>query len=95
MTDENFKYLPGNDLFSLGLSDLQSGIISEKSILVLMAGPRLRRLGLEIPSLNVPRPYEHSLYSYLEERMGNRAYSHFNSLLKRMASLLHALEFES
>src|SRR5689334_24192023 len=86
--------LPGHDLVTQGLSDLAKGIISESSLLVLVASPRLRRLGIEVPERVLSEPYEHALYALIEERLGTGAYSYYNSLLRRMDSYAHALERE-
>jgi len=86
--------LPGNELVSQGLADLARGEISESSLLLLVAGPRLRRLGIEIPEHPLLKPYEHALYSRIEERLGSGAHSYYNSLLRRIDSYAHALERE-
>jgi hypothetical protein len=62
--------LPGNELVSQGLADLARGEISESSLLLLVAGPRLRRLGIKIPQQPLLKPYEHALYDRIEERLG-------------------------
>lgn len=41
--------LPGHDLISAGLGDLAAGRATEAALLVEMAAPRLRSLGLEVP----------------------------------------------
>jgi hypothetical protein len=87
-----WKSLP--PLLSLNPGSLSSSRSSDCAFLVLIASPRLSRLGISIPILDWPRPYEHQLYDRLEERMGNAAHSHYNSLLRRMDSYAHALERE-
>ena len=95
MSRENDEaLLPGNELVSRGLADLARGEISEYSLLLLVAGPRLRRLGIEIPERPTLKPYEHALYSQIEERLGLGAHSYYNSLLRRIDSYAHALERE-
>lgn len=86
--------LPGEDLFARGLTDLAQGQITDYSLLVLIAAPRLNRLGIETPDPPWPRPAEHQLYARLEERLGTAAYSHYNSLLRRMSSYARARERE-
>jgi hypothetical protein len=44
------------------------------------------------PALN--GPVEHALYGFLEQKYGDDAYSRYNSLLPRMNSFAHALEWE-
>lgn len=86
--------LPGEELVQQGLSDLANGQITDCSLLLLIAAPRLRRLGLAIPELDVDRHYEHELYGRLEQRLGTDAHSHYNSLIRRIVSYAHALERE-
>ena len=86
--------LPGAELVKQGLADLKTGRVSEFSLLLLTAGPSLRNLGLNIPELPSERPYHHLLYERLEDRLGEGAYSHYNSLIRRIVSYTHALERE-
>lgn len=88
------RLLPGEDLVQQGLADLAQNRMTEYSLLVLIASPRLRRLGLEIPQRDFPRPREHQLYARLEERLGTAAHSHYNSLMRRITSYARALERE-
>ncbi len=88
------EVLPGEALVRQGLADLAANRLTDFSLLVLLAGPRLKRLGLEIPERDFPRPYEHQLYSRIEERLGPAAFSHYNSLLRRIVSYARALERE-
>lgn len=84
--------LPGSDLVRQGLDDLAKGRVSDCALLLQVTGPRLRAIGLVIPRLDVPLPYEHRLYEYLEQTAGDDAYSRYNSLLRRMASYAAAAE---
>lgn len=86
--------VPGEELVQQGLSDLASGQVTDFSLLVLIAAPRLRRLGLALPELQANRYYEHELYERLEQRLGTAAHSHYNSLIRRIISYAHALERE-
>ena len=87
--------LPGAELVSKGLCDLIQGSYSEEALLVLVASPRLRALAINVPTVSsVPLPYEHVLYSLLEETHGNEAYSRYNSLIRRIVSFSRALERE-
>jgi hypothetical protein len=86
--------LPGEELVEAGLADLAQGRVSDSSLLVLIAAPRLRRLGLHIPEQLSPRPYEHQLYARLDERLGAAAHSHYNSLIRRIISYARSLERE-
>ena len=86
--------LPGEDLVRQGLADLSKGVLSESALLVLVASPRLRGLGIEVPQWSLDEPFEHALYSLIEERLGTAAHSHYNSLIRRIVSYAHALERE-
>jgi hypothetical protein len=95
MGSENSEgILPGNDLISQGLADLARGEVSQHAVLLLVARPRLRRLGIKIPEQPLLKPYEHALYIRIEERLGHGAHSYYNSLLRRIDSYAHALERE-
>ncbi|HEV2998334.1 MAG TPA: hypothetical protein VGX16_04445 [Solirubrobacteraceae bacterium] len=61
--------LPGEELVSAGLADLAAGRESESSLLVAMAAPRLRALGIEVSAGGGERP-SHRLYELLSERGG-------------------------
>jgi hypothetical protein len=86
--------LPGEDLVEQGLADLARGEISDASLLVLIAGPRLRRLGIPVPERCSEQPFEHQLYERIEDRMGPAAHSYYNGLIRRMASYAGILERE-
>lgn len=87
--------LPGAELVRRGLADLQRGDMTEASLLMLIAAPRLRALGLHVPETQWPRPREHLLYEKLEERLGAGAHSQYNSLIRRVVSFARALEREA
>jgi hypothetical protein len=86
--------LPGQDLVEQGLADLSRNLQTECSLLVLIAAPRLKRLGVHVPNQAFPRPYEHQLYERLQERLGTAAHSYYNSLIRRIVSYSRALERE-
>jgi hypothetical protein len=86
--------LPGHELVETGLADLAQDLMTECALLVLIAGPRLRALGIEVPERHFSSPCEHLLYERLEERFGAGAHSHYGSLLRRIVSYEHALERE-
>lgn len=92
--DDGEGRLPGEELVTQGLADLARGVLRECSLLVLVASPRLRGLGIDVPEWPLSEPYEHALYSLIEERLGTGAHSYYNSLLRRMASYARALERE-
>ena len=86
--------LPGGELVSQGLADLAEQRLTDYSLLVLIAAPRLARLGINVPELPCSGPYEHELYTRLEERLGAGAHSYYNSLIRRIVSYARALERE-
>ena len=85
--------LPGGDLVVAGLHDLTLNRVTEEALLVSIAGPRLRRLGISVPELSgVPRPYEHALYGLLEDRMKIGAHGAYNALIQKVVSFANAYE---
>ena len=86
--------LPAEDLVEEGLADLAGDRMTESALLVLIAAPRLKRLGVQIPDRPFPKPYEHQLYERIERRLGTAAHSYYNSLIRRMVSYARALERE-
>jgi hypothetical protein len=86
--------LPGQELIEQGLADLSKNQVTDSSLLVLIAAPRLQRLGIQIPDRPFPRPCEHQLYARLEQRLGAAAHSYYNSLIRRIVSFARALERE-
>jgi hypothetical protein len=88
-----FADLPGAELVVKGLRDLAAERASAEALLLLVAGPRLRALGIDVPPCTAaPRPYEHRLYELLERDYGADAFSRYNALIRRMTSFARALE---
>jgi hypothetical protein len=81
---------PGHELVSAGLTDLKAGRETEEALLVAMAAPRLRRLGLDVPDAPCAMP-SHRLYDLLSES-GAGAHSRYNALVARMVSYARAAE---
>jgi hypothetical protein len=94
MKKESDNLLPGHDLVEQGLEDVAKNQLTECALLVLIAAPRLRNLGIDVPIRQFEKPVEHILYERLEARLGADAHSHYNSLLRRLNSYAHALERE-
>jgi hypothetical protein len=84
--------LPGADLVSQGLDDLQEGRETDAAFLVSIGAPRLRRLGIDVPALPAP---EHRLYDRLARTEPDSAHSRYNALIRRLVSFERALECES
>ena len=94
MSAKDEPRLPGEEFVEQGLADLARGEISDAALLVLIAGPRLRRLGIPVPERHSDQPFEHQLYERIEERMGTAAHSYYNGLIRRIASYASILEQE-
>lgn len=84
----DLKRLPGGDLIAEGLRDLASDRESEAALLVLVGGPRLRRLGLPVPPAT-GRP-EHRLYARLQAADPRSAHSRYNALIRTLVSFERA-----
>jgi len=82
--------LPGADLVRQGLLDTQAGRLSIESCLVEIARPRLERSGLLTPAPH-RLDAEIQLYQLLGEQTPN-SHGRFNSLLRELVSLEHALD---
>lgn len=84
--------LPGADLITRGLADLEAGnAFTVEALLVAAGRPRLLRLGFDLP-YEFPDMPEHALYFALAERHGNEAHSKYNALIRRFVSFAQALE---
>lgn len=87
--------LPGADLVTAGIADLQGGRDTTSAALVRMAAPRLRDIGFEIPSASDGEPGGHRLYELLASEDPAGAYSRYNALIGRMVSFARAAEHAS
>ena len=83
--------LPGEDLIRRGLADLAAGRVSAEALLVAIGSPRLRSLGLEMPSRTHADP-EHRLFELLATTDPDSAHSRYNGLVRRLVSFERALE---
>jgi hypothetical protein len=82
--------LPGHELVRAGLDDLAAGRESEAALLVAMAAPRLRALGMQVPPGGGAFP-SHRLYELLSQS-GTGAHSSYNALVRRIVSFARAAE---
>ena len=80
--------LPGGDLVDLGLADLAAGRITDESLLVSVAAPRLRREGIPV-SAALDHP-EDRLYDRMIERHGALAHARYGALLRQAVSFADA-----
>jgi hypothetical protein len=81
--------LPGGDLISAGLADLERGVESVPALLVSIGTPRLQALGVSV-ARPVPDP-EHRLYERLQRVDPDAAHSRYNALVRRLVSFERAL----
>jgi len=86
----NFRSLglPGGELIDAGLADLTSEVTSAESLLVSLAGERLRREGVPV-GITEPEP-ERRLYELLERSEGALAHARYNALRSQVVSFADA-----
>ncbi|HEU6449057.1 MAG TPA: hypothetical protein VFV23_11525 [Verrucomicrobiae bacterium] len=90
-TDDLISGLPGEELISQGLSDLENERHTAPACLISIARTRLSNAGLSVPPMpSAPEP-ELQLYRLLC-REGGDAYSRYNSLVRRLVSFEQALD---
>ena len=82
---------PGHELIEKGLEDLENGLETVESLLVRIGGPKLRRLGHNIPPHTGELP-EHRLYKLLAAENSDSAHSRYNALIRRLVSFERASE---
>jgi hypothetical protein len=82
--------LPGSELIETGLADLTAGLVTIESLLVSIAAPGLRDVGLAID--HPIADAELRLYALLSDRDGAGAHSHYNALLRRVTSFRRAAQ---
>ncbi len=90
-TPDLLEGLPGSTLIREGLADHRAGRQTIAACLVRIASPRLSRAGLIDPKVIDDEDTELKLYQLLSGE-GDRAYSRYNSLLRELVSLEHALD---
>jgi hypothetical protein len=87
--------LPGRDLVSEGLADLERGHLSIAALLVAIGAPRLRWLGFDVPAVTLgDASPEIALYRLLSRDDPRGAHSRYNALVRRLVSFERALELE-
>ena len=82
--------LPGADLIETGLADLMAGSVTIESLLVSIAAPGLRDVGLAVDQPIADA--ELRLYALLSARDGAAAHSQYNALLRRVTSFRRAAQ---
>jgi hypothetical protein len=83
--------LPGHDLVSTGIVDLQNDRETIPALLVAIGAPKLRKLGVSLPA-KLPLDPEHRLYDLLSFSESNTAHSRYNALIRKLVSFERALE---
>jgi len=84
----DLETLPGADLVRHGVEDLAAGRESAEALLVSIGAPRLRSVGVALPT-PIAGP-EHKLYLLLAREKGNGAHSAYNALIRRLVSFERA-----
>jgi hypothetical protein len=85
---------PGEELIQQGIHDLAHGRETIPALLVAIGAPRLRRLGLSIPSFALASP-EHRLYERLRAANPDASHSQYNAWIRRLVSFERAAECET
>lgn len=86
-----FEFLPGGVLVQRGLDDLAAGLITDEALVVMIGAPRLRSMGLEVPSPKVADP-EARLYQSLAAGDADSAHSRYNALIRQLVSFERAFQ---
>ncbi len=86
--------LPGHDLITHGIEDLREGPESIPALLVLIGAPRLRRIGIPVPTNAIQSP-ETRLYEKLRASDPDSAHSRYNALIRTLVSFERAAECAS
>ena len=76
--------LPGFDLVTRGIADLALGVPTVESPLVSIGAPRLRALGVAVPTSFDDA--ETRLFAMLTQQYGDGAHSRDNALVRRRVS---------
>jgi hypothetical protein len=85
------RELPGAELVVKGLEDLTNGRATEEALLVSAAAPRLRAVGIGVPSNTLDDPL-HRLYELLSASDSVDPHSRYNALIARLVSFARAAE---
>ena len=83
-------HLPGAELIEKGLADLSAGSVTIESLLVSIAAPGLRDVGVAVGHA-IPDA-ELQLYALLSMRDDAAAHGRYNALVRRVVSFRHAAQ---
>ncbi len=81
---------PGHELVRAGVEDLAAGRETEAALVVAMAAPRLRAVGVGVPAGGGSSP-SHRLYELLSETDAG-AHGRYNALVGRIVSFARSAE---
>ncbi len=85
--------LPGWDLVRRGVADLRKGRLTVEALLLCVGASRLRRMGVEIPHVDLGRlSPEFHLFQVIQREQPLGAHGRFKSLVRRLVSFERALE---
>lgn len=85
--------LTGAELIDADLRDLREGRETIEALLVAIAAPRLRGLGMDIPLSNWQYP-QHQLYELLAKHDSDSAHSRYNALVRGFDKYLKSEELK-
>lgn len=91
MNSTDLSPFPNGNMIAQGLDDLSRGLESAAALLVLIGGPRLRRLGFDVPEI-AGTPPEHRLYELLARTDQDSAHSRYNAMIRGLVSFERAVE---
>ena len=93
MTSLPASNLPASDVIEAGLRDLRERRETIPALLVLIGAPKLRSLGLDIPSTSpgFASTPEHRLYDLLATDNPDSAHSKYNALIRKLVSFERAI----
>jgi hypothetical protein len=93
MNVQKLEELPGADLVQRGVADVRAARRTVESLLVTIAAPRLRALGvLERGEATGVVDAEIALYELLGDQKNPDPYSRYNALKRELSSFVRALE---
>jgi hypothetical protein len=93
MNAQELEDLPGAELVRRGVADIRAARRTVESLLVTMAAPRLRALGvLERGDATGVQDAELALYELLGDQDTLDPYSRYNALRRELSSFVRALE---
>lgn len=74
-----------------GITDLLRKRETIPALLVAIGAPKLRKLGVNLPS-TLPANPEHRLYDLLSAENSDTAHSKYNALIRKLVSFQRAME---